>query len=230
MVKYSKSLCLILVSILLSGCAGKQPYDTEVEKKAIRGENGAEIPISAYNKLETGGSHATDTSLRLVTRADTAAAVGLSVVTFVAQAFAGSASGGTFTKEELRGTKIVVLSNPSIGYFMPNIEAEVKKGLAGKPKHLYMEKIEIRPSVWLLMYENLSGSETNYELRYATSLSKNKETWQKSGMYFTCEPKPIKAPLEQWQANNYEKVTKVTQQYMADCMKDFAEKVDNIVS
>ncbi|WP_145578300.1 hypothetical protein [Yersinia alsatica] len=228
--KYSKSLCLILVSVLLLGCASKQPYDTEVEKKVIRGENGTEIPISAYNKLEVGNSHATDTSLRLVTRSDTAAAVGVSVVAFVAQAFAGSASGGTFAKEDLRGTKIVVLSNPSIGYFMPNIEAEVKKGLADKPKHLYMEKIEVRPSVWLLMYENLSGSETDYELRYVTSFSKKKEAWQKSGMYFTCEPKPIKAPLEQWQVNNYEKVTKVTQQYMAECMKSFAEQVDSIVS
>lgn len=176
---YSKSLCLILVSALLSGCAGKQVFDTEVEKKAIRGDNGAEIPISAYNALEVGGSHATDTSLRLVTRGDTAAAVGVSVVAFVAQAFAGSASGGTFSKEDLRGTKIVVLSNPSIGYFMPNIETEIKKGLADKPKHLYMEKIEVRPKVWLLMYENLSGSETDYELRYVTYFSKNKETWQK---------------------------------------------------
>ena len=227
---YSKSLCLILVSALLSGCAGKQVFDTEVEKKAIRGDNGAEIPISAYNALEVGGSHATDTSLRLVTRGDTAAAVGVSVVAFVAQAFAGSASGGTFSKEDLRGTKIVVLSNPSIGYFMPNIETEIKKGLADKPKHLYMEKIEVRPKVWLLMYENLSGSETDYELRYVTYFSKNKETWQKSGMYLACEPKPVKAPLEQWQANNYEKVTKVTQQYMAECMKDFAVKVDSIVS
>lgn len=50
---YSKSLCLILVSALLSGCAGKQVFDTEVEKKAIRGDNGAEIPISAYNALKS---------------------------------------------------------------------------------------------------------------------------------------------------------------------------------
>ncbi|MGY5957537.1 Lipoprotein [Kosakonia sp. BK9b] len=216
----------LVIPLMLAGCSNKPLPPTEkiVQTTIIKADNGSSLKIEGYEQLKTDFHTPTDTSLRYITRADTSKVVALKTLSFIAGAFAGGAQESGFTKDQLTGTPITTLSNPSVTFFSTGIEESLKAAVAEKKAGQLQHPIEIRPYVWMLVYENLSGGE-NYELHYSTMISRSKDnpTKKYDGASVNCTPEPIKLPLAEWEANNYQKVNDVTRTYMANCLREFNE-------
>lgn len=222
--KYLISLSAIALSFTLAGCSNKPLPPTEkiVKTTVVKADSGAELTINGYEQLKTDFHTPTDTSLRYIHRGHTSAAVAAETISFVLGAFAGGAQTNGFSKDELRGTAIETLSNPSVTYFVTEIEKSLQPGVADKKAGQLIKPLEIRPYIWMLVYENLSGGD-NFELHYSVTISRDKDnqTEQPKIAYLECSPEPVKAPLAQWEANNYQKVNEVTHQLMEGCMLRF---------
>lgn len=221
------TLCALSFSLLLAGCSNQPlpPTEKVVQTTLINGGNGSTLKIDSYEQLLTDTHQPTDTSLRYITRADTSKVVALKTISFIAGAFIGGSSVNGFSKDELRGTAITSLPNPTVSFFSEGVEKSLHAAVAEKPAGQLKHPLEIRPYVWMLVYENLSGGE-NYELHYSATLLRGKDHPEAKPDYasLSCTPTPVKAPLAEWEANNYQKVNDVTRGYMENCLQDF-EKI-----
>ncbi|SCC26482.1 hypothetical protein GA0061071_11094 [Kosakonia oryzendophytica] len=226
------TLSALVLPLTLAGCSNKPlpPTEKVVKTTVIKADNGSTLKIDGYEQLKTDFHKPTDTALRYITRSDTSKVVALKTLSFIAGAFAGGAQESGFTKYELVGTPITTLSNPSVTYFSEEMEKSLKSSVAEKAAGQLQNPIEIRPYVWMLVYENLSGGE-NFELHYSTVITRSKDhpTKKYDVASLNCTPEPIKAPLAEWEANNYQKVNEVTRNYMARCLRDFNETKDQFL-
>lgn len=226
------TLSAIMLSFMLAGCSNKPlpPTEKVVQTKMIKADNGASLKIESYEQLRTDTHQPTDVSLRYITRADTSKVVALKTLTFIMGTLAGGAQENGFTKDELVGTPITSLPNPSVAFFNEGIEKSLQPALALKPAGELSHPLEIRPYVWMLVYENLSGGE-NFELHYSTTILRGKDQAKDKFDYasVSCTPQAVKAPLAEWQANNYQKVTDVTRNYMAACLQDFEKQKEEFL-
>lgn len=213
-------------SLALTGCSSKpEPSEKIVKTIVIKADNGSTLNVDGYEQLKTNYQAPTDISLRYITRGDTSAAVVLSTFSFVLGAMAGGAQAKGFTKDELKGASITALSNPTINWFSAEIEKTLRQDVAEKQAGQLKAPLEIRPYIWMLVYENLSGGD-NYELHYSVDFKRKKDkTLSEYSMAFlACNPEPVKAPLAQWQANNYQKVSDVTLEMMQGCLRQFNDR------
>ena len=227
------TLSALALSLMLAGCSHKPlpPTEKVVKTTIIKADNGSTLKIDGYEQLKTDFHQSTDTALRYITRADTSKVAALTTLSFIVGAFAPGGSQATgFTKYDLVGTPITTLSNPSVTYFSEEMEKSLKSSVAEKAAGQLQHPIEIRPYVWMLVYENLSGGE-NFELHYSTIITRSKDhsTKKYDIARLNCTPEPIKAPLAEWEANNYQKVNDVTRSYMASCLRDFNETKDQFL-
>ncbi|CCJ73063.1 hypothetical protein BN137_2434 [Cronobacter condimenti 1330] len=181
------------------------------------------MSIDSYEQLRTDTHQPTDTSLRYITRVDTSKVVALKTLHFIVSLAAGGAQESGFTKDQLVGTPIATMNNPTLTYFSDAVKKSLEKDMAKLPAGQIKNPIEIRPYTWMLVYENLSGGDS-YELHYQAALRRTKTALvngHEASASVSCSPEAVKAPLAQWQANNYQKVTEVTRGFMETCMKDF---------
>lgn len=226
------TLSALVLSLMLAGCSNKPlpPTEKVVQTQVIKADKGASLKIDSYEQLKTDFHQPTDTSLRYITRADTSKVVALKTLTFVLGTLSGGAQENGFTKDQLAGTPIMSLPNPSVAFFNEGIGKTLQPALALKPAGELQHPLQIRPYVWMLVYENLSGGE-NYELHYSTTILRSKDSAKDKFDYasVSCTPEPVKAPLAQWEANNYQKVTEVTQRFMAACLQDFDKKKEEFL-
>lgn len=219
------SLPFLFFSLVLAGCSNKPlpPEEKVVSTSTIRGDSGAVLSIQSYEQLKTDTHQPTDTSLRYITRSDTSKVVALKTLQFIASLAAGGAQESGFTKYQLVGTPIATMPNPTLAYFSDGVKKSLQADMAKLPAGEIKNPVEIRPYTWMLVYENLSGGE-NYELHYQAAIRRTKtalENGKEASASVLCYPTTVKAPLAQWQANNYQKVTEVTRGFMDACMKDF---------
>lgn len=224
--KASFALSLLFCSLALAGCSNKPlpPEEKVVGTSTLKGDSGATLSIQSYEQLRTDTHQPTDTSLRFITRGDTSKVVALKTLQFIAGMVAGGSQEEGFTKYQLVGTPIATLPNPTLAYFSDGIRTSLQPDMAKLPAGEIKNPVEIRPYTWMLVYENLSGGDS-YELHYQATIRRNKmalENGKVASANVSCYPAAVKAPLAQWQANNYQKVTEVTRGFMEACMKDFA--------
>lgn len=216
---------LLMVTVALAGCSNKPapPTEKEVSSKVLHLDSGSVVTIKGYEQLRTDTDAPTDVSLRYITRGDTGNMVALKTLGFVAQALLGSAQATGFDKFDLVGTPIITMPNPTLEYLSKGIEKSLQAQPAGTKSIAPLQPVEIRPYTWMLVYENLSGGDS-YELYYHASIIHTANVALKDNSTLalvSCHPTAVKAPLAQWQANGYEKVTEVTREYMDNCLKDF---------
>lgn len=227
------TLSAIVFSLVLAGCSNNKPEPPTqkvVQTKVIKADNGASLNVESYEQLRTETHQPTDVSLRYITRADTSKIVALKTLTFIMGTLAGGAQESGFTKDQLVGTPITSLPNPSLAFFNEGIEKSLQPLLASKPAWQSSHPLQILPYTWMLVYENLSGGE-NYELHYLTTIVRDKDNAKNKFDYasVSCSPTPVKAPLAEWEANNYQKVTDVTRRYMDACMQEFEQKKEEFL-
>ena len=221
-----KALCLVSalsIFLVLTGCSSKpKPTEKIVKTTIIKADNGSALTINGYEQLKTDYSTPTDVSLRYITRGDTGAAAVLTTMSLILGTVGGGSQARTFSKDELKGTPITSLSNPSVEWLSAEIEKTLQPGVADKKAGQLQAPLEIRPYTWMLVYENLSGGE-NFELHYSVNLTRKKDNKleQYSIASVACKPEPVKAPLAAWEANNYQKVNDVTKTMMEGCMRQF---------
>ncbi|MDW5500332.1 hypothetical protein R6Y99_11085 [Pseudomonas lundensis] len=210
-----KVLCVSMATslLLLTACSSTN----NVEK--VTAANGSSIGVKTFFALpENNNNQYADTKLRVVTQADTGVGVGLSVLTSV---LAGGLSASTFSKDTLKGSSVDTLPEPTKSYLVPKAKAVIadwlQKNGAG---YSYKNNLNITPAKWLLVYQELSKSDTQFELRYAVTFYKRPEGGSMFSAFdqFKCSPTPRVASLAQWQASDYAMVKQVTTEYMDNCL------------
>ncbi|ATF93988.1 Uncharacterised protein [Cedecea neteri] len=223
---------VLAAALLLAGCASKPLPDTEkrVAMQTITSTNQSQLIVESWEDIETSISRPTDTQLRYVTQGDTSKTAALKTLQFVALAFAGGGQVNGFSKEDLKGTQVPGVMNPSITYLTPRVSDIMKNEMDRQPMRKYNSPLIIKPTTWKLMYKNLAGGDDNYTLVMKTTLSRNAtdKTGKDNYMFMECvstETTP-EYTLPQWQANNYAKVNEVTQQVLDSCLAKFTTKAN----
>lgn len=210
-----KVLCVSMAIslLLLTACSS----NNNVEK--VTAANGSSIGVRTFYALpENNNNQYADAKLRIVTQADTGVGVGLSVLTSV---LAGGLSASTFSKDTLKGSSVDSLPEPTKSYLVPKAKVVIAEWLQkNSAGYNYKNNLNITPARWLLVYQELSKSDTPFELRYAVTFYKRSEGGNMFSAFdqFKCSPTPRTASLAQWQASDYAMVEQVTTEYMDNCL------------
>lgn len=221
------SLALLAMAVLMTGCANKPlpPSSKIVQSQTVISANHSQITLEAEEKLETDFSRPSDLQLRYITQGDTTKVVALKTLQSVAMMFTGGGTIPSFTKDELRGTQVGGLMNPSLPYLMPRIAEILKVEIDKHPTKQYRDPVTITPVTWMLVYKNLAGGDDNYQLHLSTTIRRVGKG--EGGSYVSqdidCgdDPTVKEYTLEQWQANSYAKVTEETQKMLEHCVDKF---------
>lgn len=214
-----------LAITLLAGCAGgKKPT-------IVKGSGGSslEVDTSLVQPDMNGGRYA-DNHLRVVGPASTGVVAGLTAV----GAMLGGASLSTdmFDKKGYRGTKIDTLPEPTSRYFGPKAEAKIAHYLdQNGGSYAYEHLLFIGASHWSLVYTDLSSANSNYDLSYRVIFYKRPEGGTMFSAYTvaSCEPAVVTAPMADWQANNYQKVTQETEKMMDACLLELDNQLPRLL-
>lgn len=165
-----KVLCVFMASslLLLTSCSSTN----NVEK--VTAANGSSIGVKSFFALpENNNNQHADAKLRIVTQADTGVGVGLQVLT---SALTGGLSASTFSKDTLKGSSVDTLPELTKSYLVPKAKVVIadwlQKNGAG---YSYKNNLNITPARWLLVYQELAKSDTQFELRYAVTFYKRPE-------------------------------------------------------
>ncbi|MBF7982201.1 MULTISPECIES: hypothetical protein [Rahnella] len=221
--KASTGIAVVTASLLLSACS-----TPKTEK--ITAANGSSIGLySGFASADLNNNRAPDVVLREVTPAYTAAGVGLNVLTSV---LSGGIAVNTFSKENLKGTKIDALPEPTSAYLTPRAKPLIARWLEKNGNgYQYKNNLNIVAAQWLLVYKDLSSANSDYELRYTVKFYKKPEDANMFSAWVIaeCTPPVVAAPLADWRANNYALVTKTTGKYMDSCLLELDNQLPRLL-
>lgn len=206
-----KYLAVAMLSALsLTACSDSKPEPTDKKMASVTVDvNGSSVNIETWYDLNTRFQPPTDDPLRLIQRTDTSAAVAAKTVQFAASFLTGQTT-QSFEKQDLRGTAIPGVPNPTISLMVPGVVEMVTESLKSHPPAGKMTTIRVLPKKFYLVYKNLNETGGMYQLHFETSIS--------SHTVLNCLPVDPEATLEQWQANGYQKVKDVMQESIKDCI------------
>lgn len=229
------NLSVLATALLLVGCSSKPAPETQkrVATQAVTAVNQSQLTIESWEDIETDFSRPTDKQLRYVTQGDTTKATALKTLQFVALAFAGGGQVNGFSKEDLKGTQVPGVMNPSITYLTPRVSDILKSEMDRQPAKKYDNPLIIKPTTWKLMYKNLAGGDDNYRLIMKTTLRRltDDKTAKNIFQQVDCESTETtpEYTLPQWQANNYAKVNEETQKLLDTCLAKFTTEAHNFL-
>lgn len=222
--KLFTGLSVVCGAILLTACSSTP----KLEK--VTTANGSSISLySGFISTEMNNNQHPDVHLREVTPTHTGVGVGINMLTSV---LAGGLAASTFSKEGLKGNSIDTLPEPTKTYLTPKakpiISAWLEKNGNG---YQYKEALNITAAQWLLVYQDLSANDSNYELRYTVKFYKKPEgsNMFSSFVVAECTPKPDTAKLADWQANGYALVKKTTEKYMDSCLLELDNQLPRLL-
>ncbi len=221
--KVSTGIVVVAASLLLSACA-----TTQSEK--ITAANGSSVGLySGFASADMNNNRSPDIYLREVTPSYTAAGVGLNVLTSV---LAGGIAVNSFSKENLKGSEIKALPEPTKNYLTPRAKPLIAKWLEKNGNgYQYKNNLNIVAAQWLLVYKDLSSANSDYELRYTIKFYKKPEDANMFSAWVIaeCTPTVVTASLTDWQANNYALVTKTTEKYMDSCLLELDNQLPRLL-
>ncbi|UBN52551.1 hypothetical protein [Pantoea agglomerans] len=214
-----------LAITLLAGCAGgKKPT-------VVKGSGGSSLEVyTSLAQPDMNDSHYADDHLRVVGPASTGVVAGLTAVGALLGSV--SASSDMFDKKGYRGSKIDALPEPTSHYFAPKAEAKIARYLdQNGGSYAYQNILFIGASHWSLVYTDLSSANSNYDLSYRVIFYKRPEGGTMFSAYTvaSCEPAAKTAPLAEWQANNYQKVTQETEKMMDACLLELENQLPRLL-
>lgn len=218
----AKSACLL--TFLLFGCANtgpEKPLSKVSNEEVIKLKSGGYVKTQSFHLLETDYQAPSDTVLRVITKSDTSSVAAAKAATFLLTVlFGGNTSQSTFSKHDLKGSKINTVGNPSVDYFLPNINRVIKDSLYVKDNADYRNyPLSIRYFEFYLVYTELTGS-SNYELIYAMNVSASNP-----GKYkFDCSFTTGSYPLDEWSLSGYQKVKDIVKSKLDGCIIEFGKE------
>lgn len=208
------TLCLLAVA--LSGCATTKPQSPSPPQ----------TPLTVASRA----SMSSDPVLRVVTRGNTASAVGRSALSGALGALGGQPV-KTFRKEDLRGTAIDGRPNPAGGALRDALQVDLRAYAQAHPTLVPPDRFELHYGTWLLVYGELGNGSAPYELRFDASLRAEPaalETERFAPVVQTCVPTPETHTLESWERDDYALVEAVAQRYVAQCNAEFASTLPSV--
>lgn len=222
MKKYS-GVIILIGTLMLSGCAGPKPT-------TVKAVDGSSVAIfSTFATPDLNGNNYADTRLRIVSPVHSATGMGLKVLSAV---LGGGVSPYGFDKEDYKGRSIDSMPEPTKSYLLPKAEARISKWLSENGKgHQYDQTLYIAAARWALIYKDLSAQNSDYELQYRVIFYKRPEGGNVFSAFIIADCSPVKqtAPLNEWEASNYAKVTQVTQQYMDACLLELDNQLPRLL-
>lgn len=222
--QYGNAQFVCLLTFLLFGCAKtgpEKPYSKVGNEEVINLKSGGYVKTQSFQLLKTDYQDPSDVVLRVVTKSDTSSVVAAKAATFVLTAlFGGSTSQSTFSKHDLKGSEINSVENPSISYFLPNINRVIENSLYVKDNADYRNyPLSVRYTKFYLVYTELAGS-SNYELVYKMNISASN-----SGKYkFDCSFTTGSYPLGEWSLSGYQKVKDIVKTKLDGCIVEFGKE------
>jgi hypothetical protein len=218
----AKSVCLL--TFLLFGCAStgpEKPLSKVGNEEVINLKSGGYVKTQSFQLLETDYQVPSDTVLRVITKSNTSSVVAAKAATFVLTAlFGGNTSQSTFSKHDLKGSEINAVGNPSVDYFLPNVNRVIKDSLYVKDNADYQNyPLSVRYLKFYLVYTELAGS-SNYELIYTMNVSTSNP-----GKYkFDCSFTTGSYPLDEWSLSGYQKVKDIVKSKLDGCIVEFGKE------
>lgn len=208
-------LIVIFSLFFLISCSNNRtpiPKTKIVNTDTIALKNGATVSILTENAINGDVVEDTNNYLNIVTRSDTATVVGLKIAQYAASIFSytgGSVSG--FTKEDLKGSYINTVPNPTMNILNPQLSTIVKTLKANKQKE---NTIIVQPYKFKLIYDGLTDDKYNFI--YSTSISSE-------NFEFVCSSDDLVAgdktkPFTEWENNNYQLVQDITLKLIDNCI------------
>ena len=208
-------LIVIFSLFFLISCSNNRtpiPKTKIVNTDTIALKNGATVSILTENAINGDVVEDTNNYLNIVTRSDTATVVGLKIAQYAASIFSytgGSVSG--FTKEDLKGSYINTVPNPTMNILNPQLSTIVKTLKANKQKET---TIIVQPYKFKLIYDGLTDDKYNFI--YSTSISSE-------NFEFVCSSDDLVAsdktkPFTEWENNNYQLVQDITLKLIDNCI------------
>lgn len=214
-----------LVVTLLTGCAGgKKPT-------IVKGTDGSTLEVSSIlASADLNQNRYADDHLRIVSPAVTGLAAGLTAAGALLGSF--SFSSDMFDKNSYKGTTVDALPEFTSRYFAPKAEAKIAQYLSKQGgSYAYGERLYIAASRWSLVYSDLSTANSNYDLSYRVIFYKRPEGGSMFSAFTvaSCEPTVKTAPIADWRANNYQKVTQETEKMMDACLLELDNQLPRLL-
>jgi hypothetical protein len=222
--QYGNAKAVFLLTFMLFGCAKsgpEKPLSKVSNEEVINLKSGGYVKTQSYQLLETDYQVPSDTVLRVITKSNTSSVVAAKAATFVLTAlFGGNTSQSTFSKHDLKGSEINAVGNPSVDYFLPNINRVIKNSLYVKNNTDYQSyPLSVRYLKFYLVYTELAGS-SNYELVYTMNVSTSNP-----GKYkFDCSFTTGSYPLDEWSLSGYQKVKDIVKSKLDGCIIEFGKE------
>ncbi|CAI1766498.1 Uncharacterised protein [Serratia quinivorans] len=222
--QYGNAKAVFLLTFMLFGCAKsgpEKPLSKVSNEEVINLKSGGYVKTQSYQLLETDYQVPSDTVLRVITKSNTSSVVAAKAATFVLTAlFGGNTSQSTFSKHDLKGSEINAVGNPSVDYFLPNINRVIKNSLYVKNNNDYQSyPLSVRYLKFYLVYTELAGS-SNYELVYTMNVSTSNP-----GKYkFDCSFTTGSYPLDEWSLSGYQKVKDIVKSKLDGCIIEFGKE------
>lgn len=210
--------------VLLTGCAGHN------NSHRVQAANGSSLDVhSGFASADMNSNRYADTKLRVVEPVHSGTGMGLAVLSAV---LGGGISTTSFDKDNYKGSSPDFMPEPTSVYFGPKAEGKIQDWLEknGGGYH-YTQPLQIAAQQWSLVYTDMSASNSNYDLTYRVLFYKRPESGNIFSAFLTaeCAPTRVTAPLSDWKANNYAKVTQETQKMMDACLLELDNQLPRLL-
>lgn len=213
-----KLLSVAVAGLLLTACANHAPTEKISSTKEIplNGDNHVALQVASTINTERDNSQEV---LNVVTRSHTAMAVGLEVLQVGLTFFGGGTqTTQTFSKEDLRGSNIDSVTNPSAtdleeGLVSMIKTVDLKPEAAGKA-------VKVHKGSFRLIYDGLD--EESYNLVYDTAIIFSTDT-SKGSYTYHCDSASLMSTdthktYAEWTKDNYAQVKTVAQKLADQCV------------
>lgn len=208
----------------LTGCAGHN------NSHKVQAANGSSLEVATVFTLrDINDGREADTKLRVVEPVHSGTGMGLAIMSTV---LGGGRSVGDFYKENYKGSSIDTMPEPTALYFGPKAERKIQDWLGKNGGgYAYTQPLYIAAAQWSLVYTDMSATNSNYDLTYRVQFYKRPEGGNLLSAFVVagCAPTRVTAPLSDWKANNYAKVTQETQKMMDACLLELDNRLPKLL-
>lgn len=209
---------------VLTGCAGN------LNSHKVQASNGSSLEVATiFAPADMNNNRYPDVKLREVSPAHSGAGMGLAVLT---AALGGGIGSNSFDKDGYKGSSIDTMPEPTSAWFGPKAESKIHDWLEKNGNgYVYKQPLFIAAAQWSLVYTDMSASNSNYDLTYRVKFYKRPEGGTMLSAYVVseCAPARVTAPLNDWKASNYAKVTQETQKMMDACLLELDNQLPRLL-
>ncbi len=208
----------------LTGCAGNH------NSHKVQATNGSSLEVATlFAPADMNDNRYPDVKLREVSPAHSGTGMGLAILS---AALGGGINSNSFDKNGYKGGSIDTLPEPTAAWLGPKAESKIRDWLNKNGNgYVYKQPLFIAAAQWALVYTDMSASNSNYDLTYRVKFYKRPEGGSMLSAYVVseCAPARATAPLNDWKASNYAKVTQETQKMMDACLLELENQLPRLL-